>query len=196
MHSAAKRFRIEGGGRGQPVPAQRRDRVEDGRLSAELMAMREAISATKREIADIQRPPGGAAGIQRAACELDAVTEATERAATTILEALEEIELSANLLKSSGRPDQRDSVHAILDRVLVLYEACNFQDITGQRIRKVVTTLKFVEERVERMSAAWSGMASHDVTTALAPAATSLTGPCLPGEPGHVSQSDVDAYFI
>ena len=34
------------------------------------------------------------------------------------------------------------------DAVTRIYEACSFQDITGQRITKVVTTLKVIEEKV------------------------------------------------
>lgn len=171
-------------------------RVDLDRLSAELNAMREAISATKYAVADLQRSPAGSAGIQRAADELDAVSAATESATTRILAAVEEIELSANVLRSSGGGHPGDAADVILDRVLVLYEACNFQDITGQRIRKVVGTLKFVEERLDRMIAAW-GRAAPPSPLPAPPArsAALLVGPCLPGEPGHVSQSDVDAFF-
>ena len=34
------------------------------------------------------------------------------------------------------------------DAVTQIYEACSFQDITGQRITKVVTTLKAIEGKV------------------------------------------------
>ncbi|WP_375461215.1 chemotaxis protein [uncultured Enterovirga sp.] len=210
MPSALKSFRIEhrdtvlgeaqveasGGAAVGCPPHACRHRVDAERLSAELTAMREAISATKREVSDLQRFPA-TGGIHRAACELDAVSAATERATTTILGAVEEIEFSANLIKTGGAERRGEPADVILDRVLVLYEACNFQDITGQRIRKVVTALKVVEERVERMIAVWGQAASPspDVSPLLNRPAALLSGPCLPGEAGHVSQSDVDAYF-
>ena len=51
--------------------------------------------------------------------------------------------------------------HDIQDRVVQIFEACNFQDLTGQRVAKVVATLKFIEEHVG--AAAWkSGAASSD----------------------------------
>lgn len=160
--------------------------------------MREAISATKHEVADLQRSPAGYPGIQRAADELDAVSAATENATTRILAAVEEIELSANVLRSSGAGSPGDAAEVILDRVLLLYEACNFQDIAGQRIRKVVGTLKFVETRLDRMIEAY-GRASPLVPDPAGAVPVRpiglLVGPCLPGEAGHVSQSDVDAFF-
>lgn len=163
-------------------------------LLAELHAMREAIAATKREISGLQRPPLGGGSIQRATCELDAVSAATERAATTILGAVEEIEVAANLVRS-GHPSP--ALDTILERVLTLYEACNFQDLTGQRIRKVVTTLQFVEARLDGLVAAWgrAGPALAAVPTGPGAPLGLLRGPALPGEDGHVSQSDVDAFF-
>lgn len=212
MPSHRKRFRIEGAAgvddrrawaashavEGVPARASADPAwIDADRLGADLHAMRAAISATKREVADLQRAPAGAGAIQRAAGELDEVSVATERATTTILGAVEEIELAANLLRQ-GQPagGRQETAEHILDRVLVLYEACNFQDIAGQRIRKVVTTLKFVEDRLDRMIAAL-GPAAPD-PSAEPPAVRNvalLGGPSLPGEAGHVSQSEVDAYF-
>ena len=165
-------------------------------LATDLHEMRDAIATTKNQISDLQTSPSGSTGMHRAACELDAVSSAAERATTTILTVVEEIELSANLIRSAtNKAGRADATATILDRVLVLYETCNFQDIAGQRIRKVVTTLKFVEERLDRVIAAWGdhlGRARH-ITEA--PNESLLGGPSLPGDLGHVSQSDVDALF-
>lgn len=223
MKDSRKRFRIEGapGGRGLP---QRRDPSTSWRempaatalpqpsgqasrggplqlrsLHGELHAMKDAIAMTKREIASLQQSATGRQGMHRAASELDAVADATERAATTILGAVEEIETAANMLRAAGPESGRpDHVGTILDRVVLLYEACNFQDLTGQRIEKVVGTMKFVEERLDAMIRAWGEScpgperASHPVED---PSGRRLaTGPCLPGE-AQVSQTDVDALF-
>ena len=37
---------------------------------------------------------------------------------------------------------------------MILFEACSFQDITGQRVRKVVDTLRQIESRVTRFASA------------------------------------------
>ena len=40
---------------------------------------------------------------------------------------------------------------ALQDLTMRIFEACSFQDITGQRISKVVAALKMVEQRIERI---------------------------------------------
>lgn len=173
-----------------PVPGLAEGGSELRRMRGEFVVMKSAIDAAKGEIATLHASSQGASGVHRAAVELDAVISETERATTTILEAVEEIEQSANMLLAAGRDTGRlDPVGAILDRVLILYEACNFQDVTGQRIRKVVSTLQFVEERLDVAIGLW---APSDV----APRHDDLlAGPAVPGEAGHVSQTDVDLYF-
>lgn len=199
-HAAPEPSRPRSGGAGSRARGSREQWFDLERLAAELHAMRAAISTTKREIADLQHSPSGADGIHRAAGELDAVSAATERATTTILAAVEEIEMAANVMKSAGLGTRGGgSVDIILDRVLALYEACNFQDVTGQRIRKVVTTLKFVEERLDRVVSAWDAASGVPTLSAASCGPDSgpapLSGPGLPGDRGHVSQSDVDAFF-
>ena len=80
-----------------------------------------------------------------------------------------------------------------------IFEACNFQDLAGQRIAKVMATLKFVEERIARMMEIWGGIeAFKDLSAAAAegdPATVLLNGPKLDGDPGHASQDDIDAMF-
>ena len=128
------------------IDAYRKEIGEVYQLRAELDAMKDAITSTKQEIASIHRSEFEGKGMRRVAGELDAVVGATEQATTSILAAVEEIETNANMLRAAGaETGNNDCVGAILDRVVVLYEACNFQDLTGQRIHKIVNVLKFVE---------------------------------------------------
>lgn len=41
------------------------------------------------------------------------------------------------------------------EMIVRIFEACNFQDLTGQRITKVVRALSFIEERVDAMMGVW-----------------------------------------
>jgi chemotaxis protein CheZ len=88
----------------------------------------------------------------------------------------------------------------IQDRVIQIFEACNFQDLTGQRITKVMATLKFIEDHVIRMMEIWGGIeafkdfedaahATHDKEIRL------VNGPRLEEDQGHASQDDIDALF-
>ena len=91
---------------------------------------------------------------------------------------------------------------AILERVIVLYEACNFQDLTGQRINKIVNVLKFVEERLDKMIDVWGGLEAFKTLAGQDGPRISeddhkslLNGPKLDEDAGHVDQTDIDALF-
>jgi chemotaxis protein CheZ len=184
------------------IDAYRKEIAEVYALKGELDAMKEAIASTKREIASLYRSENKGKGMRRVAGELDAVVEATEQATTTILAAVEDIESQATLLRAAGvDTGNNDCVGAILDRTVALYEACNFQDLTGQRINKIVNVLKFVEERLDKMIGVWGGLdAFKDMIEQDAGAPEDderglLNGPKLEEDPGHVCQNDIDALF-
>jgi len=183
------------------IEAYRREISEVYQLRAELDAMKEAITSTKKEIASIHRSDFEGKGMRRVAGELDAVVESTEKATTNILEALEEIESNANMLRAAGGSNgNSDYVGAILDRVVIMYEACNFQDLTGQRINKIVNVLKFVEERLDKMIGVWGDLDAFKELVDQAGASPGgeddlLNGPKLEQDEGHVAQNDIDALF-
>ena len=82
----------------------------------------------------------------------------------------------------------------IRDHVLRIFEACNFQDLSGQRITKVLAMLQFIDESIARMMEIWGGAEAFKAYTGPSkddPAL--LNGPKLTGESGHVSQADIDA---
>jgi chemotaxis protein CheZ len=132
--------------------------------------------------------------------ELDAVAESAERATQQILTAAEDIEDAANTLSASLKRQQEQTLALdIQENLLKIFEACNFQDLTGQRITKVLTTLKFVEERIAHMIEIWGGIDAFQAYAETAAVdlggGALLHGPKLDGDEGHVSQDDVDAIF-
>ncbi|WP_029030065.1 protein phosphatase CheZ [Salinarimonas rosea] len=185
------------------IDAYRKEITEVYALRQEIDAMKAAITQTKREIASLYKSDEEGKGMRRVAGELDAVVTATEEATGSILSGLEDIETHVNMLRASGgTKGSGDEIGAILDRVISMYEACNFQDLTGQRITKIVNVLKFVEERLDRMIDVWGGLDAfqeliqHEV---LGPKVDDekalLNGPKLEEDAGHVSQDDIDSLF-
>lgn len=169
-------------------------------LKAELDIIDEAIKRTRQELASLR--DGGFEGpaVMRAANELDAVVVGTETATGRILASAEEIEQIANTLSAGLKSDhERGMAQDIQERVTCIFEACNFQDLTGQRINKVVATLKFVETHIARMMQIWDGIErvkDHVAQPSPAPTADGLlNGPKLDGDDGHSSQHDIDAMF-
>jgi chemotaxis protein CheZ len=171
------------------------------KLKSETDSIHRAISRTMHELASLHFGTFGDADQGRASRELDAVVDSTERATQQILEAAEIIDEAADTLSASLKQDQEQALASdIRDHVVRIFEACNFQDLSGQRIAKVLATLTFVEDRVARMLEIWGGRdALKDYAAgALAERITEpklTNGPKLNGDPGHVSQQEIDAMF-
>lgn len=171
------------------------------KLKTELDLIQHAILQTKQEIATIHINGIGGPKLSRVANELDAVVVGTEQATQSILGAVEEIDRNAEALAAGATSEQeRQLAHEIRDRVVQIFEACNFQDLTGQRITKVVTTFKFIEDHILRMMEIWGGMEALKSfvppgTQLPDPADDLLHGPKLDTDAGHVSQDDIDALF-
>jgi chemotaxis protein CheZ len=167
-------------------------------LKSETDAIYLALNRTKQEIASLHVKAFGAPPA-RMTRELDAVAESAERATQQILGAAEDIEDAANTLSASLKRQQEQALALdIQDNVLRIFEACNFQDLAGQRIAKVLTTLKFVEERIAHMIEIWGGIDAFRTYAAEAAAdldGNMLHGPKLDGDDDHVSQDDVDKMF-
>ncbi|WP_201451939.1 protein phosphatase CheZ [Rhodovarius lipocyclicus] len=87
-----------------------------------------------------------AASTRNSGLELEAVVQATETAANTIMEATEAIQDWI----TSGRKDEA-SIEALSERVNSIFEACSFQDVTGQRIRRAIQHLQQVETMLEQI---------------------------------------------
>ena len=87
-----------------------------------------------------------AASTRNSGVELEAVVQATEAAANTIMEAAEAIQ--AWIAEGSRDPA---ALQALSDKVNSIFEACSFQDVTGQRIRRAIQHLQQVESMLQGM---------------------------------------------
>ena len=171
------------------------------KLKVELDLIYDAINRTKREIAVLHGTSFSGEEMAKVNGELGAVVGGTEEATQQILEAAEAIDQSASALMKVNSPDQQKLLsEEIQERVVSIFEACNFQDLTGQRIKKVMTTMKFIENHITVMMDIWGGV---DAIKAHAPQIVDtrddddklLNGPKLDDDPGHASQDDIDALF-
>jgi len=171
------------------------------KLKVELDLIHDAISRTKHEIAVLHGKSFNGGEMSRVSGELGAVVGGTEEATQQILEAAEAIDQAATALTKVNSPDQQKRLsEEIGERVVSIFEACNFQDLTGQRISKVMSTMKFIETHITVMMDIWGGV---DAIRAHAPAivderqgdARLLNGPKTEGDAGHASQNDIDALF-
>jgi chemotaxis protein CheZ len=171
------------------------------KLKVELDLIHDAIGRTKREIAVLHGKSFDGQEMAKVNGELGAVVGGTEQATQQILEAAESIDQAASALSKVNSPEQQKILsEEIQERVISIFEACNFQDLTGQRITKVMTTMRFIEQHINAMMEIWCGV---DAIRAHAPPivdtregdARLLNGPKLDGDAGHASQDDIDALF-
>jgi chemotaxis protein CheZ len=129
------------------------------KLKVELDLIHDAINRTKREIAVLHGKSFNGEEMAKVNGELGAVVGGTEEATQQILEATEAIDQAASALGKVSSPDQQKILsEEILERVVSIFEACNFQDLTGQRISKVMTTMKFIENHITVMMDIWGGV--------------------------------------
>ena len=182
------------------IEEHRRDMQEALRLKVELDSISEAIQRTKSEIATLHYKGAQGQEIARVTDELGAIVMGTESATHQILASAERIdELAGNLAARLAGGDQ-EFAREISDQVVSIFEACNFQDITGQRISKVVSAMRFVEERVGQMIQIWGGLESFkDIEVQADPDRSGdnalLNGPALETDKGVTSQDAIDALF-
>ena len=158
------------------------------RLGTELRGLIDYIQEAKTDIAALSPREIHDEHIPVVTDELDAVVKHTEEATGAILDAAEELEnLAADL--------PEETVERITGITTKIYEASNFQDITGQRITKVVSTLKHIESKVRLLAEVCGDELTGKPSNRAAEAASaedgsSPRGPQLPGE-GN-SQEDID----
>lgn len=166
----------------------------DVKFYREIEALARYIRTAKMEIAAIKPKDITAEHIPAATDQLDAVVGATEEATNKIMDECDQIGGIAGNLS----PETNEQLTACITRI---YEACNFQDLTGQRITKVVTALKHIEEKIQALLAAL-GEEIGSSDTASPPVGNNspvdsekalLNGPQLPGE--GVSQDEIDKLF-
>jgi chemotaxis protein CheZ len=163
------------------------------RIRFDLVEMAKAIARTKAEIAAI-KPDGEQPGkFGEATEELDSIVGATEAATSDILAAAEQVQEIAWTLREQGL--EAEVCDLIDAKATAIYTACSFQDLTGQRTRKVIQVLRYLEGRINAMIDIWGldgAMAAEAAETARARAgeAALISGPATPG-PG-LDQADVD----
>lgn len=163
---------------------------EDAAVIPEIQKLAEQIARTRSEIAALQPNTIKRVQIPKAGEELTAIVEHTEQATAAIMEAAENI-LAAGI----ADPQIQDFVQT---QVLNIFEACSFQDITGQRISKVVKTLSYIETRIERLLEKAGVEDDAELTDDEQAeldrrAELHLHGPSLPEDAS--SQSEVDEVF-
>ncbi len=162
----------------------------DDMIRTEIKRMAEYIDQAKQEIMDMRAEGDSEKHISSASVQLDAVIKATEEASNTIMDAADQIQTAAAGV--GGEKEQQ-----IMDASMKIYEACNFQDLTGQRINKVIGMINVLDEKIHRLVSLFS----QEGSTAPAPKSNVIKGTFsdkdLMNGPqlNQPTQADIDALF-
>ncbi|MFA4995381.1 MAG: protein phosphatase CheZ [Bdellovibrionales bacterium] len=162
----------------------------DLKFYSELEELAHYIRQAKNEIASIKPDDISTSFIPDATDELDAVVGATEDATNRIMDVCDEM----SSIAAECAPPINERLVGCTTKI---FEACNFQDVTGQRITKVVETLKHIDARVEAIVKAMGDEIHHvggehltKNVHAADPEKGLLNGPQLPSN--AISQEDID----
>lgn len=147
------------------------------------------IQKARDEIGDLRPSDIQQNRLPRAGEELEAIVNDTEVATEKIMQTAEDI--------LAMDPDTTENFATeVQDRMLVIIEACSFQDLTGQRVSKVVGTLRQIEDRITKFASVMGiehespvemteqEKRAHDLL---------LNGPAIGGP--ETAQADIDAMF-
>lgn len=171
----------------------------DTRLQHEILNLAQYIKRFQTEIARLNKGDPDS-NFKSMSDHLDAIIEHTDEATHTILQNLEGItDVVGRIQDSEEEADTGALCDSVMEKATSAMEACTFQDITGQRVTKIIRSMQFVEERVNSMIELIGRAGVEETASALPEEETLseeeklLNGPQLPGN--AVSQDDIDKLF-
>lgn len=167
------------------------------RLKQELDGLSRYILRVRQEVAAIDRPAKPTEDFESMGDQMIAVVEATESATNMIMEAMESNgEILGELRDKIDDADQLALLDKIADNANNVFEACAFQDITGQRVGRVAKSITYVEERVEALKHLLGEQELEELEVEhdeIDSDEALLNGPQLNGQ--GLSQDDIDGLF-
>lgn len=176
----------------------------DGDLYGELGELAKFINTAKKELREFSPHDLADKQLPDASDQLDAIVQTTEKATSQIMDSVERVQdIHAQMrdrLVSMDPPIDADVMAGVDDALMEsetnltnIYEACNFQDLTGQRIMKIVNAIREVERQVLRMIVAF-GIQKDEIDDETRKEMEEdldlLNGPQLPGQ--SLAQDDID----
>ena len=123
------------------------DSISRDTIYQELQSLQQIIEEARKQIGSANAGDIKDKHVPTATDELDAVVESTAEATGTIMDV-------CDVLQEIGGAVGGDNGYKITNEVMKIYEACSFQDITGQRITNVVNTIEAIEEKVDTLLSA------------------------------------------
>ncbi len=178
--------------------------VKEATRRLETATAEAGLEKITREVAALKAADPDDDEIPLARRELETVVEATDTAANEIMNLSEEIQAAADNIRDEASDSNTKNIEAhcdVLDEAATnLMMACGFQDLTGQRISKVVNALTHLEGQIDGLfetlgisQGTGEGGLHAFAPDDKRPDTDLLHGPQDEGE--GISQADIDAMF-
>jgi chemotaxis protein CheZ len=191
-------LRMEGGL--EPSPAEALDRRRESEMVALARMILAKINETREELQSItsMAKERDIEGFNAVEDELAAIVVDTERATNDIMDAADHIE--ACLRSAEGQKISDELRREIMRKCTDITMSCSFQDITGQRVRKVVEVIQMIDQQITSIERRLGTPMDSDkvpseaeISRAGQREAGLLQGPSLPGQ--NVDQDEIDRLF-
>lgn len=172
----------------------------------QLGELAKVISSARRELDEADPSHLHQEELPQASSELEEIVRTTEKATNKIVDATEQLQNVNGRIRERlmmvDPPIDEDVMMSVDDafgesetHISAIYEACNFQDLTGQRIKKIRNVLQDVERRVMHLVIVFGlegkgEELSEKERQALMNEADLLKGPSSEGE--GLEQDDID----
>lgn len=174
------------------------DKVDFELLEKNLKSLFSYIQRVRKEIATLNRDADGVDKFATMGEQLDAIVESTQDATDVIMDSLENNgDVVGKLKEVITDEDQIALLNQVLDNNNAVFEACAFQDLTGQRVTKIIKSVTYVEDRVNTLMEIWGRKELEKIKTAPDDESTEdefmLHGPQLKAD--AISQDEIDKLF-
>lgn len=158
----------------------------DDELGGDVKSIARHIERTQVELGQIPPRTATESVLPDADDDLREVVRSTESATQTILEQAERI--------MAADAEDIDAYRRVVDESVVsIFEACCFQDLTGQRIRRVVDTLAYINQHINHVMSVIEGSERSRAAVRLRGGNELLNGPLSEDE--AISQDAADTLF-
>lgn len=174
------------------------DEAHAQQLKRELSGLFKYVQRVREEIAAMARPADDDYQLNTMSEQLDIIVKSTEEATHTIMGVMEKNDALVDKLHAmlAGNAEADALLNDIIDNNMQVIQACSFQDLTGQRLNKVIKSLAYVEARVANLADVWGRDEIAKVKVAAEEKTADeklLHGPQDPGR--GISQDEIDALF-
>lgn len=187
-------------GLGQPAPQQAPTvSAEVVEVATELKELSRRIDQVKSEVGAIKHPLSDTDRIKDATSHLGTIVGDMEVATNRILEGAEQVEatLSQMLVFSGGNQEISKLNTEATAQVIRMMEACSFQDVSGQRVARVLRLFDEIETHISTIIDYFGPEAFANIPVDEGDGAdtdgVALHGPQSAGE--GISQDEIDALF-